>query len=246
MLRVSAVTAVLFDFDGTLSTLRHGWEKVMEPMMTELLGEERGEEVRAYINESAGIQTIHQMKWLAGQVAVLRGKAEDPWFYKTEYNRRLMEIVTRRMTALRREDHLIAGSEALLETLCRHGIDLYAASGTDDPDVRNEAAALGLTRYFKRIAGAPLGVEDCSKESVMRELISSGIPSGRLAVVGDGKVEIAIGRGYGARTLGIASDEAARHGIDPVKRERLIGAGADMIAGDFLDIDGIMKFLLGN
>ncbi len=31
------VKAVLFDFDGTISTLRCGWEKVMGPLFVEIL-----------------------------------------------------------------------------------------------------------------------------------------------------------------------------------------------------------------
>ena len=246
----SPVSTVLFDFDGTISTLRYGWEQVMEPLMVELLGENARELVRAYIDESTGIQTIHQMKWLAEQVRQSRGTADDPWEYKAEYNRRLMETVSKRREALAngsvpREDFMIAGSEALLEALCNRGIALYAASGTDDPDVKAEISALGLTRYFTKIAGAPLGVENCSKEGVIRELLDSGVSGEYLAVVGDGKVEIAIGRENAARTLGVASDEAVLQGVNPVKRERLIKAGADIIAGDFLRLDELMQFFMG-
>lgn len=242
---MSAAGTVLFDFDGTISTLRHGWEKVMEPLMVEMLGEGSEDTVRAYIDESAGIQTIFQMKWLAGQVKQRYGSAKDPWEYKAEYNRRLMEVVSRRRAALHREDYLIAGSIALLEALRSENITLKVASGTDAPDVKAEAEALGLTCYFAQIAGAPLGVEGCSKESVIRELLAEGITGDRLAVVGDGKVEIATGKKYGARTLGVASDEEARQGINPVKQKRLIEAGADVIVGDFLDLDGLMRFFKG-
>ena len=31
------VRAVLFDFDGTVSTLRCGWEAVMKPLMLEMI-----------------------------------------------------------------------------------------------------------------------------------------------------------------------------------------------------------------
>ena len=37
--------------------------------------------------------------------------------------------------------------------------------------------------------------------------------------------------------------EAARRGVDPVKRQRLIRAGADVITGDFLELDALMRFL---
>jgi phosphoglycolate phosphatase-like HAD superfamily hydrolase len=241
------VSAVLFDFDGTFSTLRNGWEGVMLPLMLEVLGADQKDAVASYIGESTGIQTIKQMKWLAGEAEKRHGYAKDPWEYKAEYNRRLMEVVSRRREALRdgsesRGDYLIAGSVELLEALRGMGVEMFVASGTDDPDVKEEVAALGLSRYFTRVAGAPAGREDCSKEGVIRELLDAGVSGDGLAVVGDGKVEIMIGRENGARTLGLASDEGARRGIDDRKRERLIKAGADIITGDFLDLDMLMAF----
>ena len=72
------VSAVLFDFDGTVSTLRFGWEAVMKPLMLEMITGKTGieydaaleKEVDDYINESTGIQTIHQMKWQAEYFAM--------------------------------------------------------------------------------------------------------------------------------------------------------------------------------
>ena len=252
------VRAILFDFDGTLSTLRHGWERVMEPLMIEMIaGPTRPdqalvEEVRRYIDESTGIQTIHQMAWLAEAVArygLNPNAAEDAWAYKAEYNRRLMQSVMQRRKALLAgevlpEAYLMAGSHALLSALRARGIALFVASGTDDPDVNAEAEALGLASFFTLIRGAPLGVVGCSKETVMRRLLESGGYAGEeVCVIGDGKVEIAIGRENGARTLGVAGDEAARRGIDAVKRERLVKADADAIVSDFLALDDILAFL---
>ena len=36
------VHAVLFDFDGTVSTLRWGWEAVMKPLMLEMISGGQG------------------------------------------------------------------------------------------------------------------------------------------------------------------------------------------------------------
>lgn len=241
------VTTVLFDFDGTISTFRYGWEELMEQMMIEQLGSDSTEFVRTYISDSAGIQTIFQMKWLAEQVSLRYGCAEDPWEYKAEYNRRLMETVAKRRKAVadgseKREKYMISGSESILKMLHNKGVALYVASGTDDPDVAAEVGALNLTEYFVKIAGAPLGAENCSKEGVIRELLGSGIPGSKLAVVGDGKVEIAIGRQHGARALGVASDESTLCGVNLVKHERLVKAGADVIVGDFLEFDRLAWF----
>lgn len=222
----------------------------MEPLMVELIAggsqptAEIIERVRAYIDESTGIQTIFQMKWLVEtvrQYGLNPDPADDPWVYKAEYNRRLMQTVLQRRQSLldgtgRREDFMIRGSEECLRRLVDRGVQLYVASGTDDQDVKQEVEALGLSAYFVRINGAPAGRENCSKESVIRELIGQqGVRGDQLAVVGDGKVEIAIGRENGARTLGVASDERALTGVNPLKRSRLVKAGADAIVGDFTD-----------
>ncbi len=252
------VKAVLFDFDGTLSTLRYGWEGIMEPLMLEMIAgdtqidDELASEVREYIDQSTGIQTYYQMMWLAE--AVRRhgrnpGASDDPWWYKAEYNRRLMEPVEERKTTIRSgqksaADFLIRGSEEFLKALTQRGVELYVASGTDDPDVKKEAEVLGLGKYFKEIAGAPVGKADCSKEAVLRSLVEDhGLKGMEVVVIGDGKVEIALGREVGAISLGVASDEERLHGINPVKRKRLIAAGAHAIVGDFEDADGILKWL---
>jgi phosphoglycolate phosphatase-like HAD superfamily hydrolase len=251
------VSVVLFDFDGTISTLRCGWEEVMEPMMVEMITGGKSpkqdivELVRAYIDESTGIQTIFQMKWLVEivkKVGMNLNPSDDPWEYKAEYNRRLMLSVRRRRDLLltnqaRQEDFMMSGSESCLKMLTDRGVQLYVASGTDDADVKQEVEALGLSKYFTRVTGAPAGKESCSKEAVIRELIEqNGVRGSQLAVVGDGKVEIMIGKENGARTLGVASDEKALTGINPAKRTRLIKAGADAIVGDFTEKDMLERF----
>lgn len=248
------VRSALFDFDGTISTLRCGWEKVMAPMMTEYImacGRDEEDDVKklvdAWIDESTGIQTIFQMKWLAQQVADRGGDALDPWDYKAEYNRRLMLDIDMKKARLASgeeapDNYLMAGAVDFLKALRANGAAIYVASGTDHPDVVTEAKALGVYELFDEIAGAPLHEENCSKEAVLRRLIEDhGLNGSQVAVVGDGKVEIMLGREAGAFTIGLASDENARCGVNEVKRARLIKAGADIITGDFLD----RKELLG-
>ncbi|MDD6882172.1 MAG: HAD family hydrolase [Eubacteriales bacterium] len=253
-----AVKAVLFDFDGTISTLRHGWESVMEPMMIEMIAgnaEPDGEivkRVREYIDESTGIQTIHQMKWLAEEVRRQGrnpGMPADPWWYKAEYNRRLMlRLADRKAEVLsgkkRAEEFLMAGAEAFLQELCARGVKVYVASGTDDADVAEEAELLGVRKYFTALKGAMPGSERCSKEETLRMLArEAGLQGAEMAVFGDGKVEIALGAAMGALTVGVASDEEARHGINRAKRSRLLKAHADVIVGDFLEREALMKLL---
>lgn len=37
----TTIKAAVFDFDGTISTLRCGWEEVMEPLMLECISGEK-------------------------------------------------------------------------------------------------------------------------------------------------------------------------------------------------------------
>lgn len=250
----TSVRAMIFDFDGTISTLRCGWEDVMGPLFYEILSEGNPtdtalrEKISAYIDESTGIQTIFQMKWLRGEVEKSGRTPLDIWEYKRMYNDRLMRDIRRKLAALSSgtpvDNYLIAGAKSFLEALRARGVKLYAASGTDDPDVKNEAQALGVAVYFDEIKGAPPHEEGCSKEAVLRRLLSEGgFSGGELAVCGDGKVEIALGKEAGARAIGIASNERARRGVDEKKRTRLLRAGADVIVGDFLEQNALLEFL---
>jgi len=251
---MSKIKAVLFDFDGTVSTLRAGWEDVMKPFMKqsiagsrELTDEEEtalDRKIDEYIDQSTGIQTIYQMMWLADTVRETGWNAEvlDPWEYKAEYNRRLLERVKERLMRLssgemRPEQFLIKGSAELIRELHNRGVDMYVASGTDHPDVLHEAEALGIAPYMKEIAGAPVGKAECSKEKVLQDLMQAkGLRGQELAVIGDGKVEIRLGKEAGGLALGLASDEERREGVNPVKERRLSAAGADWIDGDFRNI----------
>ena len=160
------VQAAIFDFDGTFSTLRCGWEEVMRPMMLEYIGGGQADgalrrRVDEYIDQSTGIQTVYQMRWLAEQVDAANGGASgrDEWWYKDEYNRRLMQRVGERIRRLesgedRPEQYLIAGVVDFLHTLREAGVDVYLASGTDHRDVLREAGILGVADCFSEIRGA--------------------------------------------------------------------------------------------
>ena len=242
-----SIKAAVLDFDGTISTLRCGWEEVMEALFLRHLrqaplpAEEILNRIRGYIEESTGIQTIFQMEWLARQVKELLGVPPlDPWEYKDEYNRALLAKIRERTERLaagdeKKEDFLIPGSVAFLRFLRQKGIAIYVASGTDDADVRREAELLGVLPLVQSVKGAPMRKKDCSKEAVIREILErSSLSGSQLLVVGDGKVEIQLGREVGALTIGIASNERQRDGsFQQKKLEKLQKAGADLIVPDF-------------
>jgi len=141
------------------------------------------------------------------------------------------------------EKYMVPGGTAFLEALREKGVTMYAASGTDEEDVQAEAAVLGLDGYFREIAGAKRTTDDCSKEAVLHRLVR---PGKNLLVVGDGKVEIALGREAGALTLGIASQDAPGcmlYEMNEQKYRRLAAAGAHAIICDFRDTEEILTWI---
>ena len=250
-----AVRHVLFDFDGTISIIREGWENIMGPYMVEVLsdasgGEDVTDEVYRYIDESTGIQTILQMDWLAESVKKRGKEPLDPFDYKAEYNRRLLEVVNERVGRLEkgevnRDDLMVVGAKEFVESLHSNGLRMYVASGTDREYVRQEAAALGVADFFDgRIYGAIGRIEDYSKEKVIKEILSEhGLKGPQLAVFGDGPVEIQNAKAVGAIAVGVAVDETKGHGWSETKIRRLTDAGADILIPDFSDMRPVRELL---
>jgi len=255
------ISHVLFDFDGTLSLIRQGWPEVMVPMFVEavprLPGESAADVERMVLDDIMrlnGKQTIYQMIQLADRVRERGGEPREPLWYKHEYLRRLDAHIGARTEGLAHRDFpadalLVHGARALLEHLRDRGLHLYLASGTDEAAVKREAGLLDVAKYFgANIHGAQDDYKNFSKKMVIdRILADHGIDGRRLLSFGDGYVEIQNTVEVGGLAVAVASDEA-RNGsgrVDPWKRERLLGVGADAVIPDFRDAVAFVDHLLG-
>lgn len=248
----------LFDFDGTLSLIREGWQQVMIPMMVELLVEtgtaETAAELEAIISEFVtrltGKQTIYQMIELAEHLRRRGADPQDPLVYKNMYLERLWARIEHRVAGLQEgrldpEEMLVSGSRKLLQRLAEAGVTLYLASGTDHRYVVSEAQALQVDHFFgEYIYGAVDNYQDFSKKMVIDRLIAENQLHGpEFCAFGDGYVEIEDARQAGGITVGVATNEETREGVNQWKRNRLIQAGADVIIGDFGEGDEVLNYL---
>jgi phosphoglycolate phosphatase-like HAD superfamily hydrolase len=256
--RLGYIRHALFDFDGTISTLRQGWEEAMIPVMLEAIcgshpvTPEIEQEVREYVDRSTGILTIEQMRWLVDAVR-RHGLAGEPLTaaqYKQIYLDRLLVTVNQRVERVARGEippsaAMIVGAEEFLQALCVHGVTLYLASGTDHPYVVREASVLKIDHYFAGgIYGALDATEANNKERIIQRILDDhGLSGQELLVVGDGPVEIREAVARGAIALGVATDEVARCGWNPHKIRRLAGAGADLLVPDFSRVDILLNIL---
>jgi phosphoglycolate phosphatase-like HAD superfamily hydrolase len=248
----------LFDFDGTVSLIREGWQGVMIPMMVDVLLEtprhESEEELYAIVTEFVdrltGKQTIYQMIQLCEEVRGRGGEPLSPLAYKWTYLDRLWERIKGRVAGLKDGqftpgEMMVPGAVPMLDALRAQGVTCYLASGTDEVYVLDEAAALGLTPHFAGIYGALDDYQDYSKKMVIdRILKENGLSGPELATFGDGYVEIEDTKAVGGIAVGVASDEANRQGVDEWKRKRLIEAGADLIIPDFREHERLLAYLM--
>jgi phosphoglycolate phosphatase-like HAD superfamily hydrolase len=278
--KLGNVRYALFDFDGTISVIRQGWERIMAQVMVESICGDKAtppeveadfvrQEVAEYIDQSTGILTIVQMKWLVETVRrygieEVRTASE----YKRIYTERLLKPVYERLGRIggehaergnqrddaerrhemdQRDEFMMKGARKFLEELRGRGVELLLASGTDEEYVRNEAEALGVAELFlPHIYGAQGDSETDSKELVIKRILEENRLRGEeLVVVGDGPVEIRYARQVGAVALGVASDEVKRSGMNPRKRRRLLEAGADYVVADFEEAEVLAGVLTG-
>lgn len=262
----AALRYAVFDHDGTVSTLRQGWEEVMEPMMIQAVMGERfhtadealyhkvADRVREFIDQTTGIQTLAQMQGLTEIVRqmglVPTERILDMHGYKAIYTKALARRVGARLERLRRgelaaDDFTIKGAVAFVAALNRAGIICALASGTDQADVRAEAEALGYAHLFTGGIYGAVGdiAKDAKREVLERIMADIGTIRGRLVTFGDGPVEMRETRRRGGLPVGVASDEVRRFDLNPAKRSRLIRAGAALIIPDFTPAAALLRVL---
>jgi phosphoglycolate phosphatase len=250
----------LFDFDGTISLIREGWQGIMIPMMVEILletprHEDRGTIeaiVKEFVTRLTGKQTIYQMIQLCEEITARGGSPQEPAQYKALYNQRLDRHIQERIAGLQSgrvkpEEMTVPGTFTWLNILKQHGVVCYLASGTDEKYVQEESALLGLTGYFDGIYGAQEDYKTFSKKMVIdRILRTHQLHGSNFVAFGDGFVEIEDAKSVDGIAVGVASDEKNRCGIDEWKRNRLIAAGADLIIPDFLETGLLEAYLFPN
>jgi phosphoglycolate phosphatase-like HAD superfamily hydrolase len=175
----------------------------------------------------------------------------DEFGYKQIYNEELLKMVRERERKLKRgelslEDITLKNAVPFLQKLHDAGIKLYLASGTDVEDVKNEAQILGYDHLFGgRIYGAVGDITKEAKKIVLDRILDTIGESGfgRVATFGDGPVEIRETRKRDGITIGMASNELKRFGLNENKRSRLIKAGADIIVPDFSQVHHLLHLL---
>ena len=247
----------VFDFDGTLSLIREGWQAVMtSSMLVELLKTpqhepepELGRFLSDLVTQTTGQTSSYQMACLAEEIRKRGGQPEDPLTYKQRYIARLGERINQRVADLRAgrvrlDDMMVPGSRDMLEAMRARNVECYLISGTYEPYLLEEAAVLQVTSYFAGIYGAHDDPTRFSKRQFMENLVAKRRLQGDEWIsIGDGIAEIKEAKRIGGVAVGVASNEAERSGLNEHKRNLLLKAGADIIVPDFKEYQELVTYL---
>ena len=249
-----------FDFDGTLSRIRSGWQTVMADHMLEvLLGTAvaaaahpaLSERVADAIEGLSGRPTILQMEWLVAEVEQRGGRALPAADYKEQFADHIGERVEARVQALQLgsaqpADLLVPGAAEFLALLRQRDVQCYIGSGSDEAAVRAEAQALGIAGAFAGIYGAwPDNLLRDKHALVAQVLAESGCSGAQLFGFGDGAIDMQAVCAAGGFAIGVAFDELAGAGPDAGKRKRLLAAGAHLVVTDYTAAAPLLQAISG-
>lgn len=253
--------AAVLDFDGTLSLVREGWARIMAELGRDHLADQRlvrepEAELLVYLEREmlllSGKPSIFQMRRLSEIVAERDGVAPDADAMLDEFLRRLFANIETRLAALKTgtagpADWVVPGTHALLDNLQRRGVKLYLASGTDRGFVDSDMALLDLPRHFGPHVYAPANnTPNFAKRDVIAMILrDEGISGEELLGFGDGYSETVEVKRVGGVAVGVASTEPGVGGLNAMKREMLIGLGADVIVPDYREQAALLDWLWG-
>lgn len=252
------ISHVVFDFDGTLSWLRHGWPEMMAGLFLQHLSPHEAARLHHLLLEDIlslnGKSSIFQMRRCAERVRQNGGPELDPERVLAQYQDVLQAAVQDRAARIKRADaskdeFVLHGARAFLERLHARGLVLVILSGTLEPQVKEEAALLDLARFFgPHIYGGTANLVQSSKQAVIERLLREEHISGaHLLAFGDGPVELQITKSLGGLAVGLASDEE-RNGsgvLHPLKVPLLQQAGADLLIPDYRAPEQLLQLIFG-
>lgn len=248
-------THALFDFDGTISLIRAGWQDIMIPMCIEEIMKcpmandfkQVEEDVKEFVGNLTGKETIYQMKALVEAINKYGGIANTDLEYKKQYldalnNRNKKILIDLKNGIIQPKEKRVAGAYELLTLLQQRNVQIYLASGTDEPNVIEEAKLLGVDSFFSYIRGANPETGLGSKKDVIADILTQ-IDGNKLVVFGDGPVEIEYGKQAGAYCIGLTLNESKPMLTDKEKEKRLRKVKPDMLVRDLSYYNVIVDFL---
>ena len=252
-------THVVFDFDGTLSWLRHGWTEVAQSVIGARFPLREGEttsDIRAHLFREMfrfnGRPTPLFTKEMAAQIRQRGGQADANELLET-FLQPLNANAHERYAQLRNgtatpDDFIVHGGRALLELLAARGLRIIILSGNPHDQITAEAEMLGLTGFCNGHVYGHIDANSFTKQAVLEKLMAEESFTGEEFIMfGDGAAEIEATRNLGGLPIAVCSDEHQNGSgrIDENKRAVLLEAGANVVIADYREPNTLLNLIIG-
>lgn len=208
---------LLFDLDGTLTDSGPGIMNCVR-----------------YMLEKYGITDPAEADLRACVGPPLTESFEKYWGFNHEEALKGVEIYRERYKPIGIfENELYEGIPQMLEALQKAGVKLYLATSKPTFMAETVLAHFGIAKYFTEIAGASEDEKLNRKDDIIEDLLSRIHPDpATTAMVGDRKYDIAGGRKFGLKTVGVYYGYAEAGELEP--------EGADYIADTVAELAEIL------
>jgi phosphoglycolate phosphatase-like HAD superfamily hydrolase len=183
---MSALAAVIFDFDGVLVESNTIKADAFEALYAEH-GPDVARAVRAYHERHRGLSRFDKFRHYETQ---LLGRPEPDAAQLAELGRRFGECVEAAVVAA----PMVGGAQALLDRL-RGRVPMFVVSATPQDELLRIVAGRGLGGYFRDVRGTP-----GTKAALIAEIVARyALPAARTLMIGDAPADY-----EGARANGTA------------------------------------------
>ncbi|MDC0144536.1 HAD family hydrolase [Verrucomicrobia bacterium] len=252
-------THVVFDFDGTLSWLRHGWTEVAQSVIGARFPLREGEtaaDIRAHLFREMfrfnGRPTPLFTNEMAAQIRQRGGQADanellESFLQPLNANAQERYAQLRNGTATT-DDFIVHGGRALLELLTARGLHIIILSGNPHDQITAEAEMLGLTGFCNGHVYGHTDANNFTKQAVIEKLMAEESFTGEEFIMfGDGAAEIEAARNLGGLAIAVCSDENKNGSgrVDENKRAVLLETGANAVIADYRDSNTLLNLVIG-
>ena len=250
---------MVFDFDGTLSWLRHGWTEVVQTVIGARFPLHEGEtaaDIRAHLFREMfrfnGRPTPLFAIEMAEQIQQRGGEAEADELLEA-FLKPLNANAHERYAQLRNgtatpDDFIVHGGVALLELLTARGLNIIILSGNPHDQITAEAKMLNLTKFCNGHVYGHTDANNFNKQAVLEKLmVEESFSSDEFLMFGDGAAEIEATCNLGGLPIAVCSDEHQNGSgrIDENKRAVLLEAGANVVIADYREPNTLLDLLTG-
>lgn len=253
--QISRVKCIILDYDGTLTTLRKGWNVILTDYAKSKINPYNRpcdliDDRILHLTTHAGGTTPRQLvKRLMDIIEELGHISKEEIgtieHYAKDYADHFQEKINDRLENFSNESesYVIESVRPMLDFIQSRETINYIVTGSCETAVTNELKLLGMDSFFVKVYGATLEMEGNLKLDAMNEIISRhGLNKDEVLIIGDGSTEMRAARDLGLPSIGIASNED-EGGLCQKKRQLLIDLGAHAIIADYTGFQNVWEWL---